>query len=132
MEASNIAQFLSSEFNSVTEQIGIRWKVKFINVNILCSKSTLYYFIEKYFSDAKFTKFNTNCGSITEFHSALEAFAHFTYQYTDGYLVVYDLQGVSLNKEFLLTDPAIHCIDISRFGSTNFGVKGIKEFFLKS
>ncbi|CAG8542953.1 7096_t:CDS:2, partial [Dentiscutata heterogama] len=125
VEASNIAQFLSSEFNSAAEQNGIKWKVKFIDANILCSKSdsgTLYYSIENYFSNAKFQRFNTNSGIITDFHSALEAFAHFTYQYTKGYLVVYDLQGVNLdkNKEFLLTDPAIHCIDVSRFGVTNF------------
>ncbi|CAG8571420.1 13986_t:CDS:2 [Dentiscutata heterogama] len=38
----------------------------------------------------------------------LLAFAHFTYQYSEGYLAVYDLQGVELDNEFLLTDPAIH------------------------
>ncbi|CAG8758180.1 16962_t:CDS:1, partial [Racocetra persica] len=134
IEVSNIAKFLSTEFNLAIEQTTFKWKVNFLDVNILSNKSntsTLYYSIEKYFSDAKFKRFNTNSGIITDFHSALEAFAHFTYQYTKGYLVVYDLQGVSLNKEFLLTDPAIHCIDILRFGETNFGKKGIEKFFLK-
>ncbi|CAG8610928.1 1059_t:CDS:2, partial [Dentiscutata heterogama] len=85
---------------------------------------------KKYFSDAEFKRFNVNSGIITEFHSILEAFAHFTYQYTDGYLVVYDLQGVDLENEFLLTDPAIHCTDILRFGITNLGIKGIQICFL--
>ncbi|CAG8844664.1 30908_t:CDS:1, partial [Racocetra persica] len=51
---------------------------------------------EKYINNAEFTKFNANNGLIIEFHPILEAFAHFTYKYTEGYLVVYDLQGVDL------------------------------------
>ncbi|KAF0504363.1 kinase-like protein [Gigaspora margarita] len=89
-----------------------------------------YYSVEKYINNAKFTKFNANSGLITEFHSILEAFAHFTYQYTEGYLVVYDLQGVDLDNEFLLTDPAIHCVDLLRFGKTNLGKSGIQKCFL--
>jgi len=46
--------------------------------------------------------------------------------------VVYDLQGIELTDEFLLTDPAIHCIDSLRFGRTNFGEKGIKRCFLEN
>ncbi|CAG8513880.1 8336_t:CDS:2 [Cetraspora pellucida] len=75
-------------------------------------------------------KFNASSGLITEFHSILEAFVHFTYKYTEGYLVVYDLQDVNLRNEFLLTDPAIHCVDLLRFGNTNLGKSGIRKFFL--
>ncbi|CAG8653695.1 6418_t:CDS:1, partial [Dentiscutata heterogama] len=46
------------------------------------------------------------------------------------YLVVYDLQGVDLVNEFLLTDPAIHCVDLLRFGITNLGKSGIQRCFL--
>ncbi|KAF0426412.1 kinase-like protein [Gigaspora margarita] len=133
VEVSSIAHFLATKFNLATEKINIKKKVKFIDVKVLCDKtesSTVYYSVEKYFSDAKFKRFNVNSGIITEFHSILEAFAHFTYQYTDGYLVVYDLQGVDLENEFLLTDPAIHCNDLLRFGITNLGIKGIQLCFL--
>ncbi|KAF0529171.1 kinase-like protein [Gigaspora margarita] len=133
VEVSSIAHFLATKFNLATEKINIKKKVKFIDVKVLCDKtesSTVYYSVEKYFSDAKFKRFNVNSGLITEFHSILEAFAHFTYQYTDGYLVVYDLQGVDLENEFLLTDPAIHCTDLLRFGITNLGIKGIQLCFL--
>ncbi|CAG8481305.1 32997_t:CDS:2 [Racocetra persica] len=58
------------------------------------------------------------------------AFAHFTYQYTEGCLVVYDLQGADVHNEFLLTDPVIHCIDLLRFGTTNLGKSGIQKCFL--
>src|SRR6185437_14393378 len=61
----------------------------------------------------------------------LEAFAHFTYQYTEGYLVVYGLQGFDLNNEFLLTDPVIYCVDLLRFGTTNLGKSGIQKCFLE-
>ncbi|CAG8846267.1 201_t:CDS:1, partial [Racocetra persica] len=45
--------------------------------------------------------------------------AYFTYKYTEGYLVVYGLQGVDLHDKFLLTDPAIHCVDLLKSGKTN-------------
>ncbi|CAG8786531.1 25950_t:CDS:1, partial [Racocetra persica] len=51
----------------------------------------------------------------------LEAFVHYTYEHTGGYLVVSDLQGIESPDQFLLTDPAIHCIDPLRFGKTNLG-----------
>src|SRR3989337_1690316 len=88
---------------------------------------TQYYTIEPKLEN--FKRFNTNTGIIVEFIPTLEAFAHFTYEYTEGYLVVCDLQGIELTDEFLLTDPAIHCIDL-RFGRTNFGERGINECFL--
>jgi hypothetical protein len=88
-----------------------------------------YYFIEPKLQNENFKRFNTNTGVIVEFRPVLEAFAHFTYEYTKGYLVVCDLQGVEVENEFLLTDPAIYCIDL-RFGRTNFGERGIKECFL--
>ncbi|CAG8673493.1 2595_t:CDS:1, partial [Cetraspora pellucida] len=132
-EVSCIAHFLATEFNSMAERIGIKKRVKFIYVKILRqNKIEQYYSVEGYFSDAEFKRFNVNSGVITEFHSTLEAFAHFTYNYTKGYLVVCDLQGIELENEFLLTDPAIHCVDSLRFGGTNLGEKGIKECFLNN
>ncbi|CAG8816809.1 28931_t:CDS:2, partial [Racocetra persica] len=82
---------------------------------------------EKYIDNTKFKKFNANNGLITEFRSILEAFAHFTYKYSE---VVYDLQGVDLHNEFMLTDPTIHCVDLLKFGKTNLGKNGIKICFL--
>ncbi|KAI1699975.1 alpha-kinase family domain-containing protein [Ditylenchus destructor] len=48
--------------------------------------------------------------------------------------MVVDLQGIistdeSGRKTLELTDPAIHCIDLTRFGKTNFGFEGMKTFF---
>ncbi|KAF0494469.1 kinase-like protein [Gigaspora margarita] len=131
LEITNVAYFFSTIFNIAAQQIGVNKKITFINVKILYDKTdNTYYSVEKYINNAKFKKFNVNSGLITEFHPILEAFAHFTYQYTEGYLVVYDLQGVDLDNEFLLTDPAIHCADLLRFGTTNLGKNGIQKCFL--
>jgi hypothetical protein len=64
------------------------------------------------------------------------AFSHFTYDITDGYLLVCDLQGVSTidlkgKETLLLTDPAIHCAKHLRFGKTNLGNLGMEKFFKK-
>ncbi|KAI1704810.1 alpha-kinase family domain-containing protein [Ditylenchus destructor] len=64
----------------------------------------------------------------------LMAFSHWTYQISRGYLMVVDLQGVigtdeTGRKTLELTDPAIHCTDLTRFGRTNLGLDGMKIFF---
>ncbi|RGB39933.1 kinase-like domain-containing protein [Rhizophagus diaphanus] len=132
VEVSTVAHFLSMKFNLIAERKNIS-KVNFLNVKLLrCSSidvRTRYYAIEPRLN-AEYKRFNVNTGVITKLRDTLEAFAHFTYEYTEGYLVVCDLQGIELNNEFLLTDPAIHCIDSLRFGGTNFGEKGISELFL--
>ena len=54
-------------------------------------------------------------------HDVIQAFSHWTHYVTDGQMVVVDCQGV-FNKSknaFLLTDPALHCKDVTRFGGTN-------------
>ena len=89
-----------------------------------------YYTIEPKLENAEYKRFNTNTDIITNFRPTLEAFAHFTYEYTKGYLVVYDFQGIELVDQFLLTDPAIHYTDPLRFGRTNFGKRGIEQRFL--
>ena len=64
------------------------------------------------------------------------AFSHFSYDFTGGYLLVCDLQGISTSDGkgepiLLLTDPAIHCSKHLRFGKTNLRAIGIKKFFNK-
>ncbi|CAB5354754.1 unnamed protein product [Rhizophagus irregularis] len=133
VEISTVAYFLSREFNFIARKKNLP-KVNFLDVRLLRSGTidlhTRYYTIEPRLKDAEYKRFNTNTGVITELRPTLEAFVHFTYEYTKEYLVVCDLQGIELNNEFLLTDPAIHCIDPLRFGRTNFGKNGIKQLFL--
>merc|ERR1712070_208163 len=63
------------------------------------------------------------------FSATMEAFAHFTYDVTGGYLMITDLQGVKEDGEnYILSDPAIHCKDM-RFGFTNLLTRGFDMFF---
>src|SRR5207244_13472270 len=91
---------------------------------------TTYYNVEPKLPNTDYKRFNANTAVITGLRPTLEACVHFTYEYTKGYLVVCDLQGIELTDEFKLTDPAIHCIDSLRFGRTNFGKEGINQLFL--
>merc|ERR1712002_927824 len=75
-----------------------------------------------------FSKWNSNYGSVNIDNQLVQAFSHWTYDATDGFLVVCDLQGVERKDEFVFTDPCINCKE-PRFGSTNMGEVGIKEFF---
>ncbi|CAG8534725.1 7126_t:CDS:1 [Paraglomus occultum] len=132
VEVSTVAHYLSVKFNLAIKRMDVK-KVNFLEVKLLRSTidfKTQYYTVEPRLQDAEFKRFNVNSGVIVELRPSLEAFAHFTYEYTNKYLVVYDLQGMELSDEFLLTDPAIHCIDPLRFGKTNLGVKGISNCFL--
>ncbi|CAG8628198.1 5002_t:CDS:1 [Paraglomus brasilianum] len=131
-EVSIVAYYLAAKFNEAARRIKVK-KVNFLEVKVLRSSvggTTRYYAVEERLKDGEFKRFNVNSGVIVEFHPVLEAFAHFTYTHTNRYLVVYDLQGVEKANQFLLTDPAIHCIDSLRFGKTNLGEKGINECFL--
>ena len=48
---------------------------------------------------------------------------------TFNIIQVVDLQGIKNGEIFRLTDPVIHCKDVTRFGKTNFGEKGMQRFF---
>ncbi|CAG8622659.1 4498_t:CDS:2 [Funneliformis mosseae] len=133
VEVSNIAHFLSIKFNLAATRAGIHKKIKFLHVKFLrITNGTRYYNVEPKINNTEFKRFNANSGVITEFHSTLEAFAHFTYDFTGGYLLVCDLQGAEFSDHFLLTDPAIHCTDSLRFGRTNLGKRGIEKCFLNN
>ncbi|KAI6172951.1 hypothetical protein M3Y98_01029900 [Aphelenchoides besseyi] len=64
----------------------------------------------------------------------LISFSHWTYEVTAGKLMVVDLQGTlkpnpSDCPTILLTDPAIHSEDRTRFGSMNLNRAGMSSFF---
>jgi Alpha-kinase family len=86
-----------------------------------------------------FTKFTSNNGWISADEGwageAMEAFSHYTYHKSGGFLLVCDLQGRyrhdpydSRRCRFELTDPAI-CSRNRLYGPTDLGLKGIESFF---
>ena len=90
-----------------------------------------YYNLETLLPDYEyFKKWNTNCGYVNEadYSSTLDAFCHWTYDFTNGCLVVVDLQGISKEDSHVLTDPSINCKE-PKFGRTNLGDFGMHMFF---
>ena len=84
-------------------------------------------------------KYNNNSGmclpcpslSTGTDHSAVQAFSHWTHSISDGRLMVVDCQGAFdvKSKKFTLTDPAVHCVSLLKYGGTNIGKKGFARFF---
>ncbi|CAG8466429.1 4549_t:CDS:2 [Diversispora eburnea] len=132
-EISALTSYFSIKFNMEARGKGIS-SVNFLRVNLVRATfdgRTRYYITEPELQGAEFQRFNVNSGVIVKFRPVLEAFVHYTYEHTDGYLVVSDLQGIESSDRFLLTDPVIHCINPLRFGKTNLGRNGINKFFWK-
>lgn len=86
----------------------------------------------------KFEKYNSNSGLVSVNptasgvdHDVIQAFSHWTMDVTSRQCLVVDCQGVfdSSKNCFWLTDPAIHCIDLLRFGGTNLGKMGMERFW---
>ncbi|KAI1698245.1 alpha-kinase family domain-containing protein [Ditylenchus destructor] len=148
-QMQTIAVYLASEFNvHLEKKAGIRHDIKFLKVQVLA--------IEVGPGPKRYMSCERRCGRDSEFirfsgYEMLEctctannmkfdvvellmAFSHWTYKITGGYLMVVDLQGVlnmseSGRKTLELTDPAIHCTHLTRFGRTNLGEEGMKIFF---
>lgn len=79
-----------------------------------------------------YRKFNSNSGYSDPSYKVPSAFSHFTLVKSGYKGCVCDIQGVLDDKQkvYFLTDPSIHSID-KRFGSTDLGIKGIKDFLGK-
>jgi hypothetical protein len=137
IEVSNIAAFLADQFSRSDKRPAHCKSVRFLKAHVV--KLVDPYEIGAYYTcedplppDATFTKFSDNATHWDETKvsgSDLETllrFAKYTCQATKGYLMVTDLQGVMTEDACILTDPAIHCRDINRFGDTNLGPKLLK------
>ncbi|KAI1707811.1 alpha-kinase family domain-containing protein [Ditylenchus destructor] len=151
-QMQTIAAYLASIFNCCLQnKAGIGHYIKFLKVQVLSivikPGENRYMSCERrYGTDCKYLRFSNNADyemleSTCKVNNLnfdiveqLMAFSHWTYQISSGYLMVVDLQGVistdeSGVKTLELTDPAIHCTDLTRFGRTNLGSEGMKTFF---
>ncbi len=135
VEGQAIANYLAAEFNKVRPSDSK--EIHFLSVKLMevsnDDGSLSYYTMEDMFPDyhVKFIKYNSNFGYVNrnDFASTLNAFSHWTYDLTNHYLMVVDLQGIQHGtNQYVLTDPAIHCKD-PRFGTTNLGRVGMETFF---
>ena len=135
LESITICHHIANEFNERIVNIIPKDKtdilLKYIHCYIyeITSPTPKFYYVENYIP-GKYIKYNNNAGwiktSIADQTLVAQAFSHFSYQFTQGYLMIVDLQGVG----GFLTDPQIHCLDEDRFGIGNFGYIGFVKFFL--
>ena len=124
-----VSKYLADDFlkKSPSEK-----SVRFIDIKLLDIEGKGYFSIEEFISGS-FDKWSNNYGNLNEndYASTLDAFSHWTFSATSGYLAVSDLQGFRLNSnEYVLTDPAICCI-VRQFTETDLGEVGINQYFLK-
>ena len=135
MEVQSVAVALANKFNRV-KPAGTK-DVHFAEVStvtITDGEKQNHFAMERYIT-GKYVKFNNNAGFVNEtaYTATLNAFSHWTYWATGRYLMVVDLQGVkdesSGEVRYVLTDPAVHCGTLRRFGKTNLGRDGMYKFF---
>ena len=135
MEIQSISSFLAQQFNRKKPQGAKKiFFTKVVTIS-LYKRSKPFYCSQEPLIEGPYVKYNSNCGFVNkdDYAASLNAFSHWTYQETDGYLMVVDLQGVQITNpagpKFALTDPALHCKDLTRFSCTNLGKPGMHRFF---
>ena len=135
MEVQSVSAFLALEFNKQKPRGAKDILFTKVVVISLRDRSRPFYCSQEPLIEGPYVKYNSNNGFVNkdEYAASLNAFSHWTYQVTDCYLMVVDLQGVKITNptgpKFTLTDPALHCKDLTRFCSTNLGKDGMHRFF---
>ena len=132
LESITICSYISNIFNDRIVNYLPNNKtnilINFIH-NYIYEADDKLYLVENYI-EGKYEKYNNNAGwikeSIADVTLLAQAFSHFSYQISKGYLLIVDLQGVG----GYLTDPQIHCLDGNKFGNGNLNYVGILKFFL--
>ena len=137
LETNGVAKYLAKEFMKTSDgrrAARIGQKIKFIESRAIAvpkdNGEIVWYNMESVV-DGKFEKWTDNngfCNPKPENRTLIE-FAKWTYDWTNGFMMATDLQGCQIKKTSLvdvvkegwvLTDPAMLCQDLSRFGPTNF------------
>lgn len=77
--------------------------------------------------EGTYHKFNSNTGFADGF-ARMQALSHYSFEVSNGSMVLCDLQGIRKDDIYILTDPVI-CSSNQRFGATDLGPKGIENFF---
>lgn len=117
MEVQTVSAHMATEFNKRIRNLPGVKMVEFTEVSVLEVEGNFYNM--EMLLLGKWIKYNNNGGFINleEYRATLQAFTHWTYEYSDKLLMVTDLQGVLApnsdgHMRFHLCDPAIHCADV--------------------
>ena len=135
IEAMFVCSHIVSEFNErLIAYVESRYLVEFVHsflYEILDESAPYKYYYGENFIKGRYEKYNNNAGWTNgagqDANQSLiaQALSHYSWQLTQGYLMIVDLQGVGN----ILTDPQIHCLDKARFGKGNLGYQGMLMFF---
>jgi hypothetical protein len=98
--------------------------VQFVDCYVVQRADGSWWGVETYLR-GKYRKYNNNYGYVgKDARNTPQAFTHFSYEYTEGKLMIVDVQGVGDHY----TDPQVHTMDGKGFGMGNMGVKGMERF----
>lgn len=151
LEVQTVASKFAFEFNDRISRISpcpnIKLKylmAKVVRIDLLDGSKRFVAQEKKFRGLDEMVKYTNNM-SYVKSHVGLETlyvtllelalcFQHFSHDYSEGYLMISDIQGVDTTDDkgkvtLLLTDPAIHCPTHARFGKTNLGEAGIRAFY---
>eukprot|EP01039_Chlorochromonas_danica_P011803 gene11803-13285_t len=140
------ASFMAKEFNKMLDEVNPDrdWpRIQYVEANIIQLMTRWpnppYVICEDRLPSgtALFEKYNSNTGYCAPnptlrqntHHEIIQAFSHWSYEVSDEHLMVVSCQGAFVNNTFLLTDPAIHCLNVLQYGESNLGEKGFEYFF---
>ena len=101
--------------------------------NTVRPKLNEYVLVEDYL-EGNFYKFVSNTGWVRRGchtdYPEMPAFTHWSWVYTQGQLMITDLQGVRYDDKIVLTDPCVHSLDRS-CGATDISIVGMCLFFYR-
>lgn len=134
METQTMAAFFASEFNKISPK-DLCKPIEYLAVCVVQFVKDglpIYYNMEDLLPDydSSFIKWSNNSSYVNHasYSNTIDAFSHWSYIKSAKYLMVVDLQGIDKGDKYLLTDPAIHCEDVMRFGATNLSEDGISMY----
>lgn len=123
LEENGVAKYLAEQWMSSPEGKREGKKITCIEAyaaGVRRGSEDVWYNLESTV-DGKWAKWLDNGGGFCDPKApALLRFAVWTHTFTGGFMMVTDLQGGETADGFTLTDPAVLCTDLKRFGKTNF------------
>lgn len=145
---SNLGRKIAASFNSHLESISCNGRLSFVKpieaaMESISDVMRITRFLMRYdkrFTDSEVVLFEDLLeGDFNTFVNSqgfttgvgpelLDAFCHFSFHLSCGYLVVCNLKGIENEGEFILTNPTIHSLD-GRFGDKDRRDVGIFDFF---
>jgi len=133
IEAVLMCQLITNEFNdrlvnNANEGLLMSFVQPYV-YEVVGGNSKWKLFSAETYLKGDYQKYNNNAGweknSVSPKVLIAQALSHFSWQFTKGYMMITDLQGVGS----FLTDPQIHCLDRGRFGGGDLGYVGMLRFF---